>query len=75
MSEERVVCPFSGHDGQTVNVRFFRGTRNDVILAEEIEAQVRHAVLQQKTGTALVSREAPRSPNRVVNVNELVASL
>jgi hypothetical protein len=75
MSNNPAMCPFSGHDGTTVSIRFFRGSRDGIITADEIEAQARSAALQHKMGTALVSSEAPKSANRVVDIRELVATL
>lgn len=75
MNDNRAMCPFSGLDGATINLRFFRGSRDGVITAEEIEAESRSAALQHKMGTGVVSREAPRSANRVVNVRELIGTL
>lgn len=68
-------CPFSGHDGDLVNMKFFRGRRDDVITVEEIGEQVRSATMQQRLKTATVSVEAPRSAHPVVDVRELVAGL
>lgn len=78
MSEKEkghVDCPFSGLDETLVNVRFFRGRRDDVISSGEIMEQARSAVLQCKLGTALVSPEAPRSPHPSVDIKEIVANL
>jgi hypothetical protein len=70
-----VDCPFSGHDETLINVKFFRGSRNDVITAAEIKEQARSAALQRKLGTAAVSSRAPVSPHPVINVREFVANL
>ena len=75
MIKENLMCPFSGHDGTTVSIRFFRGSRVSIITADEIEAEARSAALQHKMGTAIVSSEAPKSANRTVDVRELVTSL
>jgi hypothetical protein len=75
MTQEINTCPFSGHDGTTINLRFFRGSRDGIITAEEIEAESRSAALQHKMGAAHVSREAPRSVNRVVDITQLVGAL
>jgi hypothetical protein len=69
------TCPFSGHDGTTINLRFFRGSRDGIITAEEIEAESRSAALQHKMGAAHVSAEAPRSANHVVDITQLVSAL
>lgn len=68
-------CPFSGHGEELVNVKFFRGRRDDVITADEIKEQAHKAVMQRKLGTATVSREAPVSAHPVINVPEFVAGL
>jgi hypothetical protein len=68
-------CPFSGHDGELVNVKFFRGRRDDVITADEINEQARSAFLQHRMKTATVSKMAPVSAHPAVDVGEFVASL
>ncbi len=77
MSELRVGldCPFSGHGENLVNVKFFRGTRNDVISAAEIRQQASLAVTQRKIGGADVSDRAPVSKHSVINVEEFVSQL
>ncbi len=75
MNNEQSVCAFSGHAGKTVSLRFFRGSRDGVITPDEIEAESRSAALQQRLGKAVVSSEAPKSTNLVVDVNEIVGSL
>lgn len=72
---DKAECPFSGHGEELVNVKFFRGTRNDVIAGSEIKEQARTAVLQHKLGTASVSALAPVSRHPVINVTEFVANL
>lgn len=68
-------CPFTGNGDQLVNVKFFRGTRNDVITAEEILGQAHSAHMQLKLKTADVSKLAPMSALAPVDVREFVASL
>lgn len=77
MSEENGMaeCPFSGHGEELVNVKFFRGRRDDVIAAAEINEQARQAVMQRKLGTATISKSAPVSPHPVIDVTEFVANL
>lgn len=77
MSQEqnKAECPFSGHGEQLMNVKFFRGRRDDVITAEEIKEQARKAVMQRRLGIANVSKEAPRSEHPPINVAEFVANL
>lgn len=75
MNDEQTVCSFSGHDGKTVSLRFFRGSREGIISPEEIEEQSRSASLQHRLGKATVSKIAPRSGNRVIDVNEIVGAL
>jgi len=77
MSEEKGVieCPFSGHGEELVNVKFFRGRRDDVITREEIREQFRSAVMQQRQKTATVSSAAPISDHPVLDVRDLVAPL
>ena len=68
-------CPFSGHGTDLVNVKFFRGRRDDVIAREEILEQFRSANMQHRQRTATVSREAPTSDHPVIDVRELVETL
>lgn len=68
-------CPFTGHGEELVNVKFFRGRRDDVIGADEIKDEARKAVMQHRMGIAAVSKEAPRSAHPVINVGEFVANL
>lgn len=77
MSHEKdsAECPFSGHGEELMNVKFFRGNRDDVISSEEIKEQSRKAVMQHRLGIASVSKEAPRSGHPVINVAEFVANL
>lgn len=70
-----VECPFSGHDSELVNVKFFRGTRDDVITGDEIRAQEKSALNQLRMKTATSSKMAPVSTHPVVNVREFVNSL
>ncbi len=68
-------CPFTGQGESLVNVKFFRGTRDDIITAQEITEQARHAVMQQRMGTATVAHEAPRSAHPSIDVARFVAEL
>ena len=72
---DKAECPFSGHGDEVINVKFFRGVRNDVITAKEIKEQARSAVMQRKLGTATVSDSAPISKHPVIDVREFVANL
>lgn len=71
----RTDCPFSAQNEELVNVKFFRGTRDDVITAEELKEQARHAAVQFKIGTAAISAVAPRSAHPTMNVVDFVATL
>jgi hypothetical protein len=71
----KAECPFSGHGEEVINVKFFRGTRNDVITAGEINEQVRSARMQRKLKTATVSASAPVSQHSAINVRDFVAAL
>ncbi len=77
MSEEKekAECPFSGHGEELINVKFFRGKRDDVITPDEIKEEARKAVVQHRLGIATVSKSAPISHHPVKNVAELVANL
>lgn len=72
---ETAESPLSAHGEKLVNVKFFRGRRDDVISAKEIEEQAHKAVMQHKLGTATVSKLAPVSMHPVINVAEFVAKL
>lgn len=71
----KTECPFSGHGEELVNVKFFRGRRDDIISADEIKEQMRTANMQVKLKMATVSKEAPRSQHAPINVREFVANL
>jgi hypothetical protein len=77
MSEvnDAATCPLGGHGGPLINVKFFRGTRNDIIDASEIIEQAKSAVTQVKTGVTDQSPKAPESKHKPVNVQEFVAAL
>lgn len=77
MSEEKekAECPFSGHGEELINVKFFRGRRDDVISREEICEQFRSATMQHRQQTATVTADAPRSDHPVMDVRELVDAL
>jgi hypothetical protein len=77
MSEEKekAECPFSGHGEELINVKFFRGKRDDVITSDEIKEEARKAVMQRRIGIATVSATAPVSHHPVKNVAEFVANL
>jgi len=68
-------CPFAVQDGDLVNVKFFRGTRDDLITRDEIFGQFRSAKMQRAQGLATVTDFAPRSDHPVMDVRELVAGL
>lgn len=72
---EKAECPFSGQGEELVNVKFFRGKRDDVISAEEMKDQARNAVMQHRLGAATVSKLAPASAHAKTNVKVLVANL
>lgn len=71
----RAECPFSGHGEELINIKFFRGTRDDVIGADEIEEQMRSARMQARLRTATRSRVAPVSAHGIVDVRELVSAI
>jgi RNA-binding protein YhbY len=68
-------CPFTSQGEELINVKFFRGRRDDIILAEEIKEQARSAVMQHRMQTATVSKQAPVSLHSVVDVKEFAQSL
>jgi hypothetical protein len=71
----KAECPFSGQGEALVNVRFFRGTRDDVIASAEILEEVRSAQMQVKLQTAEVSKLAPASRHPTIDVRHIVANL
>ncbi len=73
--ESKGECPFSGHDESMVNVKFFRGRRDDIITPEEIREQFRSAKIQHAQKAAIISNRAPVSDHPVIDVRDLVASL
>jgi hypothetical protein len=77
MSDEKghVDCPFSGSDIEIANVKFFRGRRDDVITAEEIQEEARSAFMQHRIKTATVTPGAPVSAHTAVDVEEFVKTL
>lgn len=75
IADQRPACPVGGALGETVNVKFFRGTRNDIITADEILEQARSASIQKQTGQVTGSRHAPRSEHKPFNVIDLVKTL
>lgn len=77
MSEEmdKAECPFSGQGEELVNVKFFRGRRDDIITVEEIREQFRSARMQHRQKTATISKAAPVSDHPVIDVRDFVASL
>lgn len=77
MSDEKgkAECPFSGQGEELVNVKFFRGRRDDVITADEIKEEARKAIMQRRLGIASVSDTAPISRHPVKNVADFVANL
>lgn len=72
---EKADCPFSGQGEELVNVKFFRGRRDDIITPEEMREQARSAVMQRRMGTATVSNQAPVSSHPVINAKDFVANL
>lgn len=72
---EKAECPFSGQGEELVNVKFFRGSRNDLITADEIKAQARSAEMQWRSKTATVSQVAPQSLHPRINVADFLATL
>lgn len=77
MSDEidKAECPFSGHGETLVNVKFFRGRRDDIITVDEIREQFRSAKMQHRQKTATISKSAPVSDHPVIDVREFVAAL
>ena len=72
---EKAECPFSGTGEELVNVKFFRGRRDDLITREEIREQFRSAKMQHRQKTATISDRAPVSDHPAMDVRDLVAAL
>lgn len=72
---ETAECPFTAQGEELVNVKFFRGRRDDIITREEIRAQFRSAKMQHRQQIATVSKDAPVSDHPVMDVRELVRVL
>jgi len=68
-------CLFSRHDMTLVDVKFFRGTRDDLITGEEICAQMKSAMEQRAMGAADVSHRAPISAHAPIDVADFLANL
>ncbi len=75
LEKDAVACPFSGHSEELVNIKFFRGHRDDVITCDEISEQFRSANVQFADGTATVSQSTPTSDHPVVDVRDYIARL
>ncbi|MCW3835449.1 hypothetical protein ACFQ1E_07090 [Sphingomonas canadensis] len=72
---DKAECPFSGHGEELVNVKFFRGRRDDIITVDEIHEQFRSAKMQHRQRTATISKQAPVSDHPVMDMREFVAAL
>lgn len=72
---DKAECPFSGQGEELVNVKFFRGRRDDIITVDEIREQFRSAKMQHRQKTATISNAAPTSDHPVMDVRDFVASL
>jgi hypothetical protein len=68
-------CLFSEHDIEHVNIKFFRGHRDDLITAEEICEQARSAIMQKRMGATIGSKEAPKNTHPSVDVAEFISKL
>ncbi|MCC4254171.1 hypothetical protein LL251_17300 [Sphingobium naphthae] len=75
LEKGQVECPFSGHGDDLVNVKFFRGRRDDIITVDELKAEARSADNQLRMKTAIISHAAPVSMHEVIEVAEFAASL
>lgn len=60
--------------GTTVNVKFFRGSR-DIITSEEFRREIHSALMQKKMRTATVTKNAPASKHPKIDLREFVAAL
>lgn len=68
-------CLSSQKGSKLVNVKFFRGSRADVIRGEEFCAQMHKASLQKTLETADKSDKPPRASHGPVDVREFVAKM
>ncbi len=71
---EGLLSLIAGKHGNLVNIKLFRGDR-ELVCAEELENQIRSAILQVKMGQADVSCDFPDSKTAPRDIAELVASL
>lgn len=72
--EGLMSCLFSGQDANIANVKFLRGSA-DQIDAHDLSAQAHSAVIQKKTGAATRATGAPKSQQPAVNVRAFVAKM
>lgn len=70
----RLLSLLAGKHGRLTNIKFFRGDR-DLVSAENIEEQMRSALVQKKSGRADVSEKFPDSETKPVDVQTFVSSL
>ncbi|UZW54030.1 hypothetical protein NUH86_10835 [Sphingobium sp. JS3065] len=75
LEKGQVDCPFSGHGADLINVKFFRGRRDDIITVEELKAEAQSAENQRLMKTATISATAPTSLHHVIDVREFAAHL
>jgi hypothetical protein len=68
-------CLSSQKDGKLVNVKFLRGTRDDVISSPEFCAQMHAVSLQKKLNPAQKTAEAPKASHGPVDVRDFVANM
>jgi hypothetical protein len=75
MDREKDVAKllFSGEQ-KAVNIKFFRGSR-DLISVDEFLKEVHSALMQRKLGSAVATKEPPKSTQPKINVREFVAAL
>lgn len=71
---EGLLSLIAGKRGNLVNIKLFRGDR-ELVCAEELENQIRSAILQVRMGQADIADKFPDSKTDPRNIAELVASL
>ncbi|HJW40385.1 MAG TPA: hypothetical protein VJ476_04050 [Rhizomicrobium sp.] len=68
-------CLSSQKDWKLVNVKFFRGTRDDVISGQDFCAQMHAVSLQKKLESVEKSDKPPRASHGPVDAREFVAKM
>lgn len=74
MKELDAIADLAFAGKESVNIKFFRGSR-DLITVEEFMRELHSAMVQVKTGLAKPSAVAPKSARPLVNVRQMISDL